>query len=139
MRQHDSATGHLPGGRGRPDFNAEEAIRSGQGHARHRGSKHQHDRAISQVKGTSKAAPNRPMLQRQAQPQARTAIRVGDVRDQSRMVGMRHKARGAAREPGGGTPERPHIDCQLVIPQGSALDRTPYLAPVRHTGTVARR
>ena len=61
---HDSATGHLSGGRGRPDLNAEETTRSGQAHARHRGSKHQHDRAISQVKGTSKAAPNRPMLQR---------------------------------------------------------------------------
>ena len=32
--QHDSATGHLPGGRGRPAFNA----RSGRIHARHRGS-----------------------------------------------------------------------------------------------------
>ncbi len=34
---HDSATGYLPGGRGRPGFNAEEATRSGRAHARHRG------------------------------------------------------------------------------------------------------
>ncbi len=31
------AISHLPGGRGRPGFNAEEATRSGRAHARHRG------------------------------------------------------------------------------------------------------
>jgi len=36
--QHDSATGHLPGGRGRPIFKGEEATRSGRAKARHRGS-----------------------------------------------------------------------------------------------------
>lgn len=36
--QHDSATGHLPGGRGRPAFKAEETTESGRAHARHRGS-----------------------------------------------------------------------------------------------------
>ena len=35
--QHDSATGHLPGGRGRPNFNGEEATGSGRAHASHRG------------------------------------------------------------------------------------------------------
>ena len=34
------------------------------------------------------------------------AYRAGGVRDQSRMVAIRHEARGAAREPGGGTPGR---------------------------------
>ena len=36
--QHDSATGHLPGGRGRPDFKSEWTTGSGRAHARHRGS-----------------------------------------------------------------------------------------------------
>ena len=36
--KHDSATGHLPGGRGRPAFKAEETTESGRAHARHRGS-----------------------------------------------------------------------------------------------------
>ena len=36
--QHDSATGHLLGGRGRPTIKAEETTGSGRAHARHRGS-----------------------------------------------------------------------------------------------------
>ena len=34
---HESATGHLPGGRRRPAFNAKETARSGRAHARHCG------------------------------------------------------------------------------------------------------
>lgn len=34
---HESATGHLPGGRRRPAFNAKETARSGRAHASHRG------------------------------------------------------------------------------------------------------
>ncbi|KAG1452708.1 hypothetical protein G6F57_015890 [Rhizopus arrhizus] len=36
--QHDSATGHLPGGRGRPDFKTEWTTGSGRARAGHRGS-----------------------------------------------------------------------------------------------------
>lgn len=35
------------------------------------------------------------------------ALKAGGVRDQSRMAAIRHEARGAAREPDGGTPGRP--------------------------------
>ena len=37
---------------------------------------------------------------------ARRPERAGGVRDQSRMAAIRHEARGAAREPDGGTPGR---------------------------------
>jgi len=40
---------------------------------------------------------------------ARRPSRAGGVKDQSRMAAIRQEARGAAREPDGGTPGR--IDC----------------------------
>src|SRR3546814_10433048 len=42
---------------------------------------------------------------------ARRPARAEGVRGQSRMAAIRHKARGAAREPDGGTPGRPVISC----------------------------
>lgn len=42
---------------------------------------------------------------------ARRPARAEGIRDQSRMAAIRHEARGAAREPDGGTPRRPGQTC----------------------------
>ncbi|MAT49917.1 MAG: hypothetical protein CMK32_01865 [Porticoccaceae bacterium] len=59
--------------------------------------------------GNSKTAtPHQPQHQGLASG-ARRPSRAGGVKDQSRMAAIRQEARGAAREPDGGTPGR--IDC----------------------------
>jgi len=59
------------------------------------------------VKGHSKTAPSPlPLHTGFAASGARRPSLAGGVRDQSRMAATRNEARGAAREPDGGTPGR---------------------------------
>ena len=86
-------------------------------------------RTVWYVEGNSKAAsPTLHCLLGKRSAQAWSEEKAGGVRDQSRLVATRHEARGNAREPDGGTPERIEAESTRSAPTLTAFNQVPLSA-----------